>query len=131
MKNTFRIGLAMIALGAAWASPAADFDGSKTIICAPIEAMDCSPGVVCSKGTPSDIGAPAFIRIDFGKKLVMGPKRNTSIVAIEKDETQVLLQGFELGYAWSIAVNQQDGEMSATLTNHEGAFVLFGPCTAL
>jgi len=131
MKNTIRIGLATIALGAAWASPAADFDGSKTIICAPIEAMDCSPGVVCSKGTPNDIGAPAFLRIDFGKKVVIGPKRNTPIVAVEKDETQVLLQGFELGYAWSIAVNQQDGEMSATLTNHEGAFVLFGPCTPL
>jgi hypothetical protein len=44
---------------------------------------------------------------------------------------QVLLQGVELGFAWSIGVDQQDGHMSATMTDHTGAYVLFGSCTAL
>jgi len=131
MTNTVRFGFATFALSAAWAAAAADFDGSRAIICAPIEAMDCSPGAVCTRGTPDDIGAPAFMRIDFGKKVVIGPKRSTPIVSIEKDETQVVIQGYELGYGWAIAVDQQDGRMSATLTNREGAFVLFGPCTPL
>jgi hypothetical protein len=131
MTISVRIGLATLALAATWASTAADFDGSKTIICAPVEAMDCTPGTACQRGIPSDIGAPAFIRIDFGKKVVIGPKRNSPITSIEKNESQVLLQGNELGYGWSIAVDQEGGQMSATLTNRDGAFVLFGSCTPL
>jgi hypothetical protein len=131
MTVSVHIGLATLALAAAWTSNAADFDGSKMLICAPVEAMDCAPGAVCGRGVPGDIGAPAFIRIDFSKKVVIGPKRTTPIIAIEKNESQVLLQGNELGYGWSIAVDQEDGEMSATLTNHEGAYVLFGSCTPL
>jgi len=131
MTNTFRIGLATLALGAAWASAAADFDGSKPIICAPVQAMDCEPDGTCDKGTPSDIGAPAFIRVDFEKKVLVGPKRTSPIVSMEKNESQLLLEGTELGYGWSIAVDQKDGKMSAALTNYEGVFVLFGSCTPL
>jgi hypothetical protein len=119
MTISVRIGLGALALAAAWTSTAADFDGSKMIICAPVEAMDCPPGALCQRGIPDDIGAPAFIRIDFGKKVVIGPKRSTPITSIEKSESQVLLQGSELGYGWSIAVDQQGGQMSATLTNRE------------
>ena len=131
MTTTFRIALATLALGAAWASAAADFDGSKTIICAPVEAMDCTAGAGCTKGVPDDIGAPAFVRIDFKDKTVIGPKRSTPIVAIEKNEAELLLQGSQIGYAWSIAIDQQEGRMSATLTDHTGVFVLFGSCTPL
>ena len=131
MTVSVRIGLAILILAASSFSTAADFDGSKMIICAPVEAMDCTPGAVCQRGVPNDIGAPAFIRIDFGKKLVIGPKRSASITSIEKNESQVLLQGNEFGYGWSIAVDQQGGQMSATLTNREGAYVMFGACTPL
>jgi hypothetical protein len=131
MTISVRIGLAALALAASWTSTASDFDGSRMIICAPVEAMDCTPGAVCQRGIPNDIGAPAFIRIDFAKKIVIGPRRNTPITSFEKSESQVLLQGNELGYGWSIAVDQEGGQMSATLTNREGAFVLFGSCTPL
>jgi hypothetical protein len=131
MTVSVRIGLATLVLTASSVSTAADFDGSKMIICAPVEAMDCTPGAVCQRGVPNDIGAPAFIRIDFGKKLVIGPKRSTAITSIEKSESQVLLQGNEFDYGWSIAVDQQGGQMSATLTNRDGAYVLFGACTPL
>jgi hypothetical protein len=43
----------------------------------------------------------------------------------EKDESQVLLQGAELGFAWSIAIDQQNSHMSATITDHTDASVLF------
>jgi hypothetical protein len=131
MTVSVRIGLATLALVAAWTSTAADFDGSKMIICAPVEALDCTPGAACERGIPSDIGAPAFIRIDFAKKVVIGPKRSSPITSMEKGESQVLLQGNEMGYGWSIAVDQEGGQMSATLTNRDGAFVLFGSCTPL
>jgi hypothetical protein len=49
---------------------------------------------------------------------------------MEANEQQLLLQGTELGFAWSVALDKSTGEMSATLVNRDGAFVLFGACTA-
>lgn len=108
---------------------AGDFDGSKLLICAPVEAFDCAAGETCAKGTPDDIGAPAFMRIDFAQKAVIGPKRTSAIQYMDKSDTQLLLQGTELGYGWTIAVDQSSGKIAATLVNLEGVFVLFGSCT--
>lgn len=110
---------------------ASDFDGSKLLICATVEAMDCASGEDCTKGRPDDIGAPAFLRIDFAKKSIGGPKRSTQILFIEKSEGQILLQGTELGHAWTLALDQMNGKMAVTLVDREGAFVLFGSCTPL
>jgi hypothetical protein len=111
-----------------WAA-AADFDGSKTLICATIEAQDCGVGEGCKQGLPDSVGAPRFMRIDFAKKVVVGPKRSTPIVSFHKSERQLLMQGTELGYAWTIALDSEDGSMNATLVNGDGVVVLFGDCT--
>jgi hypothetical protein len=124
----FLAALALLALGAVPAR-AGDFDGSRVLICAPVQAFDCAAGEDCGKGLPDEIGAPAFMRIDVANKAVVGPKRTTSILFVDKSDTQLLLQGTELGYAWSIAVDQETGRMTATLANRENAIVLFGACT--
>lgn len=110
---------------------AADFDGSKKLICATTVAMDCVAGRECIKGPPGDIGAPKFLSIDFAQKAVGGPKRTTAIAFIEKNEDQIVLQGNELGFGWTIALGQDGGDIVATLVNRDGAFVLFGSCTPL
>jgi hypothetical protein len=109
----------------------AEFDGSRLLICANVEAADCAPGQSCSRQRPDDIGAPAFIRIDFNRKMIVGPKRTTEITLIEKGDRQLLLQGTELGYAWSIALDTATGKMAATLADRMGAIVLFGSCMAM
>jgi hypothetical protein len=120
--------LVWLTAGAAFAS---DFDGSKLLICAPVEAMDCAPGAACTKGRPGDIGAPSFLRIDFAQKVIVGPERTTPIVFMDKNDNQILLQGTELGYAWTLALDQESGAMTMTLVNREEVFVLFGSCTPL
>ena len=68
--------------------------GSKKLICAPVSAMDCADGVgECVSGTPQELGAPTFIRIDFDRNEVAGTERTTAIRQIDKSESQVLLQG--------------------------------------
>ena len=93
--------------------------------------MDCVSGEDCTKGRPGDLGAPAFLRIDFAKKTIGGPKRTTPIVSMDTTEEQILLQGNELGYGWTFALDQEGGKFSATLVNRDGVFVLFGSCTPL
>ena len=115
----------------ATAAFAADFDGSKRLICATVEARDCTPGEACFGSRPDDVGAPAFLRIDFERKAIVGPQRTTTILFMEKGERQLLLQGTEIGYAWALALDQTSGRFSASLTDLAGAFVLFGSCTPL
>lgn len=110
---------------------AADFDGSKRLICANTEAADCGAGQACARGRAADFGAPTFLRIDFANKAIVGPKRTTPIVSQDRSANQLLLQGTELGYAWSIALDTTDGRVAATLVDRDGVIVLFGSCTPL
>lgn len=130
MTRFIQMVMALVGLAAGIAS-AGDFDGSKLLICASVEAIDCASGEECTKGRPDDIGAPNFLRIDFAQKVIVGPKQTTPIVSMDKTDTQILLQGKELGYGWTLALDQESGKMSATLVNREGVVVLFGPCTPL
>ena len=108
-----------------------DFDGSRQLICATVEARDCIFGEACFHGSSYEIGAPAFLQIDFAQKSIIGPQRTTPILFMEKGDGQLLLQGTELGYGWSLALDQASGRFTASLTNIEGVFVLFGSCKAM
>jgi hypothetical protein len=100
-------------------------------MCATVEALDCEAGAACFKGRPSELGAPAFMRIDLENMTIAGSQRTTPIVSMEKRPDSLLLQGAEGAFAWTLVVGTNDGTMAATLVNREGAFVLFGSCTAL
>jgi hypothetical protein len=130
MKLAIQVAVLLVFITFETAS-AGDFDGSKLLICATVEAMDCVSGDDCTKGRPGDIGAPAFLRIDFAKKAIAGPKQSTPIVSMDNSDYQILLQGKEHGYAWTLALDQESGKMTATMVNREGVFVLFGSCTPL
>lgn len=107
----------------------ADFDGSKPLLCATIDAHFCDIGEVCYRTLPGILGAPDFVRLNFAKKMLVGSQRSTPIRYMETGEGQLILQGTELGYGWSIALDTKTGGMSATLVNRDDVFVLFGTCT--
>jgi len=107
----------------------ADFDGSKPLLCTTIDAHFCDIGEVCYRTLPGILGAPQFMRINFAKKIIAGPQRTTEIRLMEASDGQLLLQGTELGYGWSVALDTKTGDMSATVVNREDVFVLFGACT--
>ena len=130
MKNfrgIFFVGFALLAMPAL----AADFDGSKPLLCATQSALDCSRGDDCAAGLPEEVGAPTFMRIDLAKKAVVGPNTTTDILLQEKSAKQLLLQGREAGFGWTIAVDQASGELTVSLTNRNGAYVLYGACTVM
>ena len=109
---------------------AADFDGSRRLICATVDARDCVRNEACFEKL-DEVGAPKFLRLDFENKVIIGPEHTTPIVEMNRDDRQLLLGGKEQGYAWALALDQATGHFAATLTNIEGAFVLFGNCTPL
>jgi hypothetical protein len=130
MRSLGRVVVVILVAGATFSAWAGDFDGSKLLICAPVEALDCEAGEACAKSTPAEIGAPAFVRIDFAQKALVGPKHTSPIQVLEKTDQQVLIQGTELGFGWTLALDQETGSLAITLANRDGVFVLFGSCTA-
>ncbi|WP_408215737.1 hypothetical protein [Paraburkholderia sediminicola] len=122
MSGLFSVALAQTAA-------AAQFDGSVPLICATIDADDCYPGELCLRALPSELGAPQFLRIDFAKKTIIGPQRTTAIRFMDAGPDQILMQGMELGYAWTIALDKTVGSITVTLVNHQDTLVLFGACT--
>ena len=128
MKLLTRLAL-LIICSALQTALAADFDGSKPLICATMEAHDCNAGETCKRGLPGSVGAPIFLRIDFAKKEIAGPKRTTPIKNMEKGKDQIILQGTELGLGWTIALDSADGGLSAAMVDRDTAVMLFGACT--
>ncbi len=129
MKIIRRFSVLIIVCLAITPAVASDFDGSKSLICATIEARDCVLGKTCYAATPRKIGAPSFVRINFEKKTIIGPERTTPIASMEKNDNQLLMQGTEIGHGWAFAINQANGDFSASMTNIDGTFLLFGACT--
>jgi hypothetical protein len=129
MRQFMHAPLAAFSLAFAAVSLAGDFDGSKKLICAPVTVTECHPDEDCETGTPGAFGAPAFLTVDVANKAIIGPKRISPIQSLEKTDRQLLLQGTELGHAWSLALDSADGKMSLTLVDRQGAFVMFGSCT--
>ena len=123
-------GVIVIALScASCIAMAGEFDGARELICAPVQAMDCADGTQCYTGTPAEMGAPAFFRVDAAKKQVSGARRTLPVLRLETTSEQLLLQGADAGQAWSMAIDATTGRMYATITGRDGAIVMIGSCT--
>jgi len=106
------------------------FDGTKPLLCASVEAIDCDPGVACERGIPEIMGAPQFMRVDFAKNEIAGPLRTAKIRSMEKDDDQIVLQGYEMGLGWTLAIDRNTGSMRVTFAGGFSAFIIFGACTS-
>ena len=104
--------------------------GKEQLICASVEAISCQRGEPCTKGLAEDIGAPQFMRIDLGKKEIIGPVRTSPIRQMDMDEAQITLQGSELGMGWTVAIDRWTATMTVTLVRIDTAFTVFGACLA-
>ncbi len=128
MKPKLRL-LTAVALLAASSAYAADFDGSRPLLCATVEAHDCAAAEDCVKDVPTEMGLPQFFRIDFAGQAVVGPERTSPIKLREETDGQMLLQGTELGFGWTIALDKTNGKVAVSLVSRIATFVVFGACT--
>ena len=128
-----------ICVGALNAS-AGDFDGSRPLLCATTDLMECIPGGSCQRVTHDIINAPRFIKINFKDKTInvpeAGEKRpNTIIERMEHVDGKLILQGAEEGIegvrdglGWSLSISEDTGDMVLTGSGDDVGFVVFGSC---
>ena len=62
---------------------------------------------------------------------MVGQKRTTPIMHSDKSDQQLVLQGVEMGLAWTIVIDTTDGAMMVSMVDSGGAYVLSGSCTPL
>ena len=110
---------------------AADFDGSKTLICSTIAVSDCDEILGCEQVSPKFVNLPRFLRIDFQNKLIKGEDRSTAIQNMSQAEGQIFLQGVQGERAWSVLLSTETGDITGTVTGDGFGFVVFGACTTL
>jgi hypothetical protein len=120
---------------------AGDFDGSKPLICALMDLVECQPGGNCQAKTAEELGLPQFFRINFQEKKISGTQsgesgRGTAIERLETVDGKLILQGAEDGVedvrdgvGWSLAIAEETGKLVLTASGDEVGFVVFGACT--
>jgi hypothetical protein len=128
MDKLVRFGLLAAAALPLYAG-AADFDGSRPLVCATTDAVDVTSAQDIVKARPADLGAPSFLRLDIAHNRIIGPKRTSPIRLIENDAQQIVMQGTEAGFGWTIALDKQNGNMTLAFADRAHAVVLTGACT--
>ena len=115
---------------------AGDFDGSNPLLCAAIQAFQCSAGSNCQQGLAESIDAPQFFRINFADKMISGTResgevRTSAIKTMTQNETELILQGVQGALGWSMAIAAANGKMVLTASGDRVAFTIFGACTTI
>ena len=140
MKRTTIFGIALLLLVcmplAAWA---ADFDGSRPILCSVTTVIECTPAVDRTVSAES-IGLPQFIMVDAaGKKIWPAAdreKKMTSVIKrVERLAGRLILQGADEGIdkkreavSWTATIAEGTGKFILTAAGEQAAFVVFGAC---
>jgi hypothetical protein len=109
-----------------------DFDGSRDLLCAPKDVADCDTAARCERESLADANLPSSIHVQFSKKRLTGPggdERSTAIQNVQNLSGLTILQGAENGRAWSMVIDQSNGRLSASITDSDGAFSIFGACS--
>ena len=116
---------------------AADFDGSKPMLCASLDVLECVDGSSCETVAAETVDAPQFIRIDpKNNELTLdrsGRPRSAQLRNRENLNGRLVVQGVgtETGLGWTFSVDQETGKFVVSASGDEVAFIIFGACTTL
>jgi hypothetical protein len=120
---------------------AADFDGSKTLMCSLAQITECDAGSECRGVTNENVDAPDFVKLNFKKKQVVAISAGVESEPGEIDNVidlanYIVVQGVQGGaensadaLAWSVTINHESGHMTFAAAGEKAVFVVFGACT--
>ncbi len=137
MKNlSFLLVMALSIMVVPVAAQADDLSGAEVILCSAVQATVCFHEGDCEDGEPWIWNIPQFIEIDFAEKMLRTTRasrenRQTPFKNIEREAGLVFLQGVEGGRAFSFAIEEDTGFLSAAIAREGVTVSVFGACTPL
>ena len=131
----------LIALVIALALPggevlADDLTGAGRFLCAAVQATRCLEGGECATDLPWSLNVPDFIEVDLDAKRLSttaasGENRATAIGYLIREDGRIVVQGFEMGRAFSLVITESSGRLAAAIAAEGRAVAVFGSCTPL
>jgi hypothetical protein len=111
-----------------------DLTGANTFLCTAQNASVCSSDGDCESGPAGQWNIPQFIVVDLqAKKLsttkASGENRSTPILAVERKDGTIFLQGLEMGRAFSFEIDEESGTVSVAVAREGIVVAVFGVCT--
>ena len=133
-----RIGLLAIALLLSASALHLDDDlrGADRILCAATSVAACVGGADCTKVDPDALNLPHFIEIDLMARQLKttpasGQNRKTDIKNLQRENGILILQGYEMGRAFSFLIDETLGNASVAVARDGIAVAVFGACTPM
>lgn len=113
-----------------------DLTGATKLLCTAVQANACFMDGTCESGPPWNWNVPQFIEVDLvGKTLATtkasGEDRATEIKTLLRDGELIVIQGFELGRAFSFVIEEKTGMLTAAVAREDRGVTIFGSCTPL
>lgn len=107
-----------------------DFDGSKPLVCAIVEVLDCGIQGDCEHVDPEFVNLPNIFKVNIKNKEMSNGERKTSIEHVSTDEGVTIMQGAseDKSKAYSLLLSQNTGKFTGSVAAYDYGFILFGSC---
>ncbi len=113
---------------------AAKYDGSVPLLCAPIEIIECEAAGDCLNSTAEDVNLPQFLKVDVKAKMLSAAEeggKKAEIKHLEHTNGRMIMHGGQEGRGWTLIISEETGKMSATISEDQAGFIIFGACTPI
>jgi hypothetical protein len=129
-KSGIALAAGLVLTSTAFAATGAN---QASFLCAITSTVECAADGECLGGNAADIGLPTFLTFDLSDMRisaadVLAKERSTSINKVQTVGDRLILLGIGGNRTWSAVISITTGEMTATISDHDLAFVLFGEC---
>jgi hypothetical protein len=127
------LAASILCLVSSTAGAAGKHDGSAPLLCVPIGVTECGAEGECKRGTAESVNLPQFIRVDLKAMTIRSEeqKRDSPIKTVEHMNGKLILQGTQGERGWTMLIDEDTGQLSATVIANGEGFVVFGACTVL
>ena len=111
-----------------------DLTGSNSFLCAISAVTSCPLDEECATVSAWKANVPQFILVDLDEKTLAtteasGQNRVSPIPHLVREDGLIILQGSEMGRAFSFTIAEETGQLTATVALDGEGVVGFGACT--
>jgi hypothetical protein len=126
--------IAALALPAVLAAD--DVSGQQALLCTAVQATLCTDDGDCVIDNPAELNIPQFLELNLKDKTISttkasGENRSTPIRTLLRENGLIILQGVEMGRAFSFVITEKTGLLSAAVARDAKTVSVFGACTPM
>lgn len=113
-----------------------NIEGADRVLCTSVRTTECFANGICIEGEPEQWNVPRFVQVDLEKQIMSttkasGEDRSTPIEILKREEDRVLIQGTDLGRAFSVVLNPITGLASTGIALDGNVVAVFSYCTPI